>query len=423
VAWALEGRSPTPTEKHDMLRQPWRQASAPLRYWVLCALLYGTFSAIAGAEGITITRLVLGIVLGGLTTCALGNLLIERSFRPLFAHVLDGAAPRRPATSGVRFRLLLTWVVGSGIPLAGIALDAGVGDDNTPRPALAMLAFVCLGGGLLATVAAAQSLADPLDSVRDALGRVGDGDLGVGLVVDDGGEVGEVQAGFNQMVDGLRERRQLRDLFGRHVGQQVATQAMERGTGLGGQQADASAVFVDLVGSTAMAEILPPDEVVAVLNDFFGLVVGAVDAQGGWVNKFEGDGALCVFGVPGTQPDHAARALRAARLLHRALAGLEQRHPGLEAGIGVSSGRVVAGNVGTEARYEYTVIGPAVNEAARLTDVAKGRPVKVLASAEVVRRAGAEAERWRDVGTVALRGRQSPTAIYEPIVEQPATRR
>jgi len=420
VAWALDGRPPTTAEKHDMLREPWRQASGPLRFWVLSALLYGTFSTLVGAEAITVTRLVLGIVLGGLMTSALGHLLIERSFRPLFAHVLVGDPPRRPATSGVRVRLLLTWVVGSGIPLAGIALDAAVGDDNTPRPALAMLAFACLAGGFIATVATAQSLAEPLDGVRDALARVRDDDLGVGLVVDDGGEVGEVQAGFNQMVDGLRERRRLRDLFGRHVGQQVATQALERGSGLGGQQADASAVFVDLVGSTAMAEILPPDEVVATLNDFFGLVVAAVDAEGGWVNKFEGDGALCVFGVPGTQPDHAGRALRAARYMHLALSALCERHPGVEAGIGVSSGRVVAGNVGTEARYEYTVIGPAVNEAARLTDVAKGRAIKVLASAEVVRRAGSEAQRWRDVGTVALRGRRTPTAVYEPIVDERA---
>ena len=72
-------------------------------------------------------------------------------------------------------------------------------------------------------------------------------------------------------------------------------------------------MFVDLLGSTAMAEVLSPDEVVGTLNDFFDVVVRAVDAQGGWVNKFEGDGALCVFGVPGAQPDHAARALRAAR--------------------------------------------------------------------------------------------------------------
>lgn len=281
------------------------------------------------------------------------------------------------------------------------------------------MAILCLAGGFVAAMATARSLAEPLDGVRDALARVRDGDLGAGLVVDDGGEVGEVQAGFNSMVEGLRERQRLRDLFGRHVGQQVATNALEQGTGLGGQQADASAIFVDIVGSTTMAEVLPPDEVVATLNDFFGVVVHTIGGEGGWVNKFEGDGALCIFGAPGTQPDHPARALRAARELHLALGSLCESHPGLEAGIGVSAGQVVAGNVGTEARYEYTVIGPAVNEAARLTDVAKGRAVKVLASSDIVRRAGAEGQQWRDVGSVALRGRRAPTAIFEPVVGAP----
>jgi adenylate cyclase len=419
VQWALEERRPTEDEKHDMLRQPWRVARRPLAFWLVGALFYATLSALGGADAETVGSVLDASVLGGLTTSALSYLLIERSFRPLFVHVLDdmpAGLPGRPRTMGIRMRLLVAWAAGSGIPLLAIAVDATVGGHDLTRPALAVVAGVGVGAGLLATMSSAWSLAEPLDGVRDALARVRDNDLAVGLVVDDGGEVGEVQAGFNQMVEGLRERQQLRDLFGRHVGREVADQALAQGSGLGGEQAEASVVFVDLVGSTAMAEVLPPDEVVATLNDFFGVVVRTVDGQGGWVNKFEGDGALCVFGVPGTQPDHPERALRAARLLHQALGVLRDRHPGLEAGIGVSSGRVVAGNVGTEARYEYTVIGPAVNEAARLTDLAKGRAVKVLASVEVVRRGGGEATKWRDVGTVALRGRQSPTAIFEPVV-------
>jgi adenylate cyclase len=418
IRWALEGRAPTDEEKREVLRQPWLQASRPILIWAAAAVIYGGFAAMAGADAMTLSRLVWSIVLGGVTSCALAFLLVERSFRPLFAQVFAGEPPPRPRTLGVRMRVLVTWVVGGGVPLAGFALDAIIGDLATPPAALAALAILCLGGGFIAAMATARSVAEPLDGVRDALGRVRDGDLGAGLVVDDGGEVGEVQAGFNQMVEGLRERRRLRDLFGRHVGQEVATNALERGTGLGGQQADASVIFVDLVGSTAMAEVLPPDDVVETLNDFFGVVVHSIDSEGGWVNKFEGDGALCIFGVPSAQPDHPARALRAARLLYRALGELCEAHPGLEAGIGVSAGQVVAGNVGTEARYEYTVIGPAVNEAARLTDVAKGRAVKVLASGDVVRRSGDEARRWRDVGTVALRGRHAPTAIYEPMVSE-----
>ncbi|HET6832302.1 MAG TPA: adenylate/guanylate cyclase domain-containing protein [Acidimicrobiales bacterium] len=418
IAWAEEERAPTTAERYGVLREPWRQALRPLVFWVIAAALYATLSALSGADAETVLRVVDGTLIGGVTTCAIGYLMIERSFRPLFAHVLDGLPEDMVTrTPGVRLRLMLAWAVGSGVPLLAIAAVSFLDGTDIPSYALTALALMGIFAGLLATISSARTVAEPLDALRGALGRVRDGDLDVNLAVDDGGEVGEVQAGFNEMVVGLRERRTIQDLFGRHVGTEVARRALERGTGLSGEQAEASAVFVDLIGSTAMAEVLPPGEVVDTLNDFFDVVVGTVDTQGGWVNKFEGDGALCVFGVPGTQPDHADRALRAARLVYLGLLALAERHPGLEAGIGVSSGRVVAGNVGTEARYEYTVIGPAVNEASRLTDIAKGRAVKVLASAESVRRAAAEATHWRDVGTVALRGRTTPTAIYEPLAE------
>ena len=417
VAWVVEERPPSDEERAAVLRLPWRSALRPLLFWLMGAAGYAVAAPLLGAGALDVFQVVDAIVLGGVVTCALGFLLIERSFTPLFALALAGEPPRRPATLGVRMRLLFAWAAGSCVPLLAFGLDAAVPSTRMPASAVAVLTVAGVGAGLLATFATAKSLADPLDAVRDAIGRVRDGRLDVTLTVDDGGEIGQVQAGFNKMVDGLRERELVQDLFRRHVGPAVAVRALEHGTGLGGQQGDASIVFVDLVGSTAMAEVLPATEVVATLNDFFEVVVRCVDAQGGWVNKFEGDGALCVFGAPATQPDHAARALHAARLLQRAMVELATCHPGLEAGIGVSSGQVVAGNVGTEARYEYTVIGPAVNEAARLTDVAKGRTVKVLASGEAVRRAGDEAAEWTDVGTVALRGRAAPTAIYEPRVD------
>jgi adenylate cyclase len=268
---------------------------------------------------------------------------------------------------------------------------------------------------LLVTYVTARSVADPLEELKDTIARVGNGELDVSVRVDDGGEVGMLQAGVNQMVAGLRERRRLEDLFGRHVGTDVARLALEQGSGLVSEQREATVMFVDLIGSTALADVMPPQHVVETLNAFFNAVAEAVAAEGGWVNKFEGDGALCVFGTPSAQPDHAARALHAARDVRERLADCAAAHPGIDAGIGISSGTVVAGNVGTEYRYEYTVIGGPVNEAARLTDLAKGRPSRVVASGEAVRRAGSEAASWVALGTVALRGRSTPTAIYEPL--------
>ena len=139
-----------------------------------------------------------------------------------------------------------------------------------------------------------------------------------------------------------------------------------------------AALFIDIVGSTSMALALPPTEVVRLLNRFFRLVVEAVEAEGGLVNKFEGDAALCVFGAPVPRDDPAGDALRAARRLADAAA--QEELPEIDFGVGVSAGVAVAGNVGAEHRFEYTVIGDPVNEAARIAELAKARPDRVLAS-------------------------------------------
>jgi adenylate cyclase len=212
----------------------------------------------------------------------------------------------------------------------------------------------------------------------------------------------------------LRERERLDDLFGRYVGADVARHALLRGVALEGEVREVSALFVDVVGSTRLALRKDPTEVVADLNALFGAVVSAVSAEGGWVNKFVGDAALCVFGAPNDQPDHAARALRSARRLRNELVVLGSAHPDLDAGIGVSSGAAVAGNVGAEERYEYTVIGDPVNEAARLTELAKANPGRVLVSEAAVRAAGGGAGEWCPVERVVLRGRDEPTSVYAP---------
>ena len=412
--WALEGRPPTAHERQALLHEPWRMAARPFVLWLFATTAISAGVAVRGTYGgEQIADLAQIMVIGGVAVCAVSYLVLEQAYRPLFACALAGEAPPKPASLGIRPRLLLAWAVSSGIPLIGLTTAPLRETGNTPAT-MAVLALIGLVTGLFTMSVAAHSIAAPLDAVRRALGRVEQGDLSADLEVDDGGEVGQVQAGFNRMVHGLRERQELQDLFGRHVGHEVAAQAIERGTGLGGEARRASVIFVDLIGSTAMAEVLPPGEVVSTLNAFFQAVVDTVTAEGGWVNKFEGDGALCVFGVPGFQPDHEARALRAARRLRDRLAEVAQDHPGLDAGIGVSSGTVVAGNVGTEERFEYTVIGRAVNEAARLTDLAKQRPGRVLASSAAVRGAGPERSHWADRGRVGLRGQPAPTAIYEP---------
>jgi adenylate cyclase len=415
LQWLVEEREPTPAEQRRVLRNPLVQIKVVAVLWALAAVLFGLINLHFSTE--IASRAAIGIVMGGLATSAISYLLGERALRPVTARALESGVPERPVVPGVVARTVLAWALATGIPLVGIAWVAGgviIGDtprSNATAWSLIFLAVVALVGGALAIVAAAKSIAEPIRAVRGALARVQEGDIDVEVAVDDASEVGLLQAGFNRMAAGLRERERLRDLFGRHVGEDVARQALEAGVELGGEVREAAVVFVDVVGSTALATEIPAEDVVRRLNGFFELVLEVVHRHGGWVNKFEGDAALCVFGVPTATPDPAGRALAAARELAQRI---EADSP-LVAAVGVSAGEVVAGNIGAARRFEYTVIGDAVNEAARLTELAKERMPRVLAAGRAVARAGEEAERWALGVEVTLRGRAEPTRLAVPV--------
>jgi adenylate cyclase len=416
LRWLREDRAPTPEEQRRVLRNPLMQLKVTAVMWAFGAVLFGLLNLHFSGE--IASRAATGIVMGGIATTAIAYLLGERVLRPFTARALECGVPERPAAPGVVARTVLAWALATGVPVIAIAeVAAGIIHGDTPRSdatawSLIVLAGLALAAGAAAIVVAAKSIAEPIRSVRRALAQVERGDIDVEVTVDDASEVGLLQAGFNRMAAGLRERERLRDLFGRHVGEDVARQALEAGVGLGGEVREAAVVFVDVVGSTSLAARVPPAEVVASLNAFFAVVLEVVHEHGGWVNKFEGDAALCVFGVPTATPDPAGRALATARELARRI---EADSP-LEAGVGVSAGEVVAGNIGAAERFEYTVIGDPVNEAARLTELAKKRRPRVLASETALQRASAdEAGHWELGDEVTLRGRAEPTTLAVPI--------
>jgi adenylate cyclase len=418
-AWLTSGEPPTDKQRRHLLRLPKRLALNSFALWVIATVLFGT--AALDISGQFALELAASTALAALTTVAGVFLLAERTLRPAVGLVLDPQSPPDTRSLGIGPRLLLTWLLCSGVPLIMLALipiGREVEEPNDlvlPTLFVAGLAFLV---GLVATKLATAAVTRPVRSMRRAVDRVRDGDLDVSVTVDDGSELGRLQAGFNAMVAGLREREHLRDLFGRQVGLDVARKALDQQPSLGGQTQTVSALFVDVIGSTALAESESPERVVALLNRFFEIVVAAVDAHGGMVNKFEGDAALCVFGAPIECDDHAARALAAAREVR---ARLDAAEAGLDAGIGVACGEAVAGYVGAESRFEYTVIGDPVNEASRLTELAKQHPARLLASAETVTCAGArEAAHWDVDGEVTLRGRAAPTRIAAPRAERAA---
>src|ERR1700742_3577044 len=333
---------------------------------------------------------------------------------------LRGGLPENIRATGVIGRQMLAWALSTGVPLLAIVLTVAAdkaeylhGPPEKLLNPILLLALLALGIGLVSTLLVAMSIADPLRQLRWALGEVQRGNYNAHMQIYDASELGLLQAGFNDMVRDLSERQRLRDLFGRYVGEDVARRALERGAELGGQERDVAVLFVDLVGSTELAATRPPAEVVSLLNEFFRVVVDTVGRHGGFVNKFQGDAALAIFGAPIEHPDAAGGALAAARELHDALLPVICS---AEFGIGISAGRAIAGHIGAQARFEYTVIGDPVNEAARLTELAKLEEGHVLASAIAVSDAvDAEALRWNVGEIVELRGRKAPSQLARPV--------
>jgi adenylate cyclase len=407
-----------PAQLREILGNQWRHTRFTAAYWIGAAVMVAVLlAAVLHIPPLLVFRGVLTVLLGGLTTCAIAFLLLERGMRPVVTRLREVLPEVTACAPSVRSRLLLAWLLGSGIPLAGIAITL-VEQQSTDRTRLFVLLGLLTGAGICVgaytSILAAGSVADPLRTLHRTMERVAAGDLTATVPIADSGEIGDLQLRFNRMTAGLREREQLRELFGKHVGSDVARYAIDN-TDLGGETREVSVLFIDLRGSTALAEQMPPARFVAMLNELFTTVVAAVEAEGGWANKFEGDAALCIFGAPLPQPDHARRALRAARRLADDLQTLRGRHPQLDAGIAVASGTVAAGNIGSADRYEYTVVGDPVNVAARLCDLAKSTPLRVLVDGVSVEAAGAEElSRWESRGEVEVRGRSQPALVYAP---------
>jgi adenylate cyclase len=188
---------------------------------------------------------------------------------------------------------------------------------------------------------------------------------------------------INRYVAEARRHRHLTDLFGRYVSRDVLNAVLisfDAGTlQLGGADREATVLFADIRGFSDLAENIPPSDVMAVLNTYLSALVQVIDRHQGTVNKFVGDSVMATWNAPLDQPDHAWRAVCAARDMQAVVAQIRSGHPNVPVvtfGIGINSGQMVAGNVGAEQRMEYTVIGDAVNVASRLCDAA--RPGEIL---------------------------------------------
>jgi adenylate cyclase len=320
---------------------------------------------------------------------------------------------------------------GTTVGLVGI----DVGDDQIEqirtgvlRRTLAMYGTAMLFVGAAAAIVA-RSVRDPLGRTIAATGAIARGELDTRLALDRSDEFGVLGRHFDDMARGLQDRELIRGTFGRYVSEEVAAQllAQPEGPSLGGVELECTILFSDLRGYSTISERRSPGEIVALLNSYLAAMQQVIDAHQGTVIEFLGDAILAVFGAPVVRPGHAEAAVSCALGMREAIGALNAEWdrtgvseawksagiPELTHRMGIHTGRVLAGNLGSATRMKFTVIGDAVNVASRLEQLGKEHGTDLLISEQTLAALPpALRRRCTDRGSVEVKGRQQSVRVF-----------
>ncbi|MBS0223555.1 MAG: adenylate/guanylate cyclase domain-containing protein [Proteobacteria bacterium] len=312
-------------------------------------------------------------------------------------------------------KLLVALLVISVAPLATIVVHLFSYDgERLQLDILVDVASAVLGVAISAYFIS-RSLLRPINALSRAMTNAAEGDLSVRVAVTSNDEVGELTGRFNDMVEGLREREQIRATFGRYVDENVAAAILRRqGDGQrSGEIGEATILFTDIANFTTIAEYLAPHELVGVLNDYLETVLAPIRNHGGVVNTFIGDGLFASFNMPLACTDHAVAAVQAAIDIQCAVGSRTFGEAGvaLPTRIGISTGPVIGGDVGTGRRVSFTLLGETVNLASRLEELNKKHGTRILVASSTCAACGHRFA-FQSLGPVAVRGLSESVMVY-----------
>jgi len=366
------------------------------------------------------------IFAGGAVAVAYSAILhhfaLETGLRPVLIdinrHLPEGFRFQRVGLPlGVKVMAILPVInVITGLVVAALTAEGGGGASLGFSVLVATTVAFTVSFELTALLT--KSIMRPLADLERGMERVGEGDYAARVPVTTGDEIGQLAAGFNSMAEGLAERERIREAFGTYLDHEVAEYILSEGFAEGGTEVEVSILIVDARGFTRFAAQTGAAEVVAALNTMFERIVPVIARHGGHIDKFIGDGLLAVFGAPRQDPAHAdhavAAALEIARAVNDGSAG-----DGLRIGVGINSGLVLAGNIGGAGRLNFSVIGDAVNVAARVEEATRetGDDVLITAATRALLSHTVEVE---PRGPVVLKGKDEPIELYAPRIPAPA---
>lgn len=295
-------------------------------------------------------------------------------------------------------------------------------DALAPYYRIRLLLLALLVAALIISIivgrAIASSVTRPVEALVQFAGQIQRGDYQNEITVEQKDELGQLALAFNDMTKGLRERDKVRNLLGKVISPEIAEELINKDVQLGGEEREVTILFTDLRNFTGLSEKRSPAEVLTILNEYLTVMTGIIDQYGGVVDKYIGDAIMALFGAPLELPDHAYKAVHCAVEMTQTLEKLnlsfrERGWPELAMGIGINTGNVVVGNMGSKDRLNYTVIGDNVNLASRLESVTKDYHVPIIISEAT--RMQAPALQYKKLDNIAVKGKQESVTIYTPV--------
>ena len=284
------------------------------------------------------------------------------------------------------------------------------------RDAYTIAGYV-LSGALFFVVIFSISLTNPIENLHEATYQVAMGNFNIKAPVKTRDEVGELAVAFNHMVDGLKERDKIKNIFNKFHGSSVTEDLLKNDLNLGGTRKDVTVLFSDIRDFTKFSEGHTPEEVVEMLNEYFEIMVSIITSNNGIVDKFVGDAIMAVWGAPNSTGHDRESALKACLEMRTSLAELNERRisrqqPPVKIGIGLHSGPAISGTIGSFERMEYTVIGDTVNMASRIESSTKAFGADLLVSESVVEQLENQFV-FEYAGAAEVKGKSQPIKMFK----------
>jgi len=301
------------------------------------------------------------------------------------------------------------------------SLDEALQPYNSLREILIVIFAAGLALSFVGGVLIARTVTRPVKVLASGARKIEEGDYTHYVNIKQRDELGELATSFNYMVKGLAEKDRVRNLLGKVVSPAIAEELLSKDIKLGGEEREVTILFSDIRNFTALCERQPPQRILSLLNSYLTEVSGVVEANGGVVDKYIGDAVMALFGAPLNYDDDATRAINTAMGMCKALEGLnadfeQQGLPKINIGIGINTSVVVAGNMGSNTRLNYTVIGDGVNLASRLESLTKEYGVGIIVSEST--KTEAVGFLFRELDRVCVKGKTEPSTIFEPIAKE-----